>query len=457
MDIIKNAKIDDSSELYNIYFTDKIEKIVAVEDDVTSTPLSNLKTNTIDVNGKIVIPSGIDSHVHFNDPGFIEQEDFQTGTLAAAYGGITTIIDMPCTSLPPVTNIENLKNKLDVVKSKAVIDFSFWGGVNGDDEINLNMLQVLKNLKKDGVNAFKIYTISGMPTYKALSYQKIDELFKLTQNEDFIFAFHAEDLNVIENSINKLSDEEKTTVEGFLKSRPIQAEVEAIKNIINIAKKYNTKIHIVHISSKEGLKLVESYKYATAETCPHYLEFTAKDLFILKGKLKTAPVVKNQEDKDYLREGLISGKISFVTTDHAGTDYNKNKLFDDFSKVYNGIPGTQFMIPYLFTNFYDSNEMNLERIIEITSKNVAKLYGLYPKKGSFEVGSDADFTIIEKKDYIVDEKMLKSKGKYSPFNGLKFSYLINKTILRGKVVFDVDKEISTQFGYGNFLKSEDSL
>ena len=448
MNLILNARTDDSNNLYNIYYTDKIEKVVLSSED------NNKSTdNTIDIKGKILIPGGIDSHVHFNDPGFTEQEDFKTGTLSAAFGGITTIIDMPCTSLPPVTSVRNLENKLNLVKEKAVVDFAFWGGVNGADEINDNLLKKLKELKQKGVTAFKIYTISGMPTYKSLTYEQIDKLFRLTQNEDFIFAFHAEDLNIIENSVNKLSDGEKKTVKGYLLSRPAEAEITAIKNITEIAQKYNTQIHIVHISTKEGLKLVENYNNATAETCPHYLEFTENDLYTLKGRLKTAPVVKKQQDKNYLRESVINGKINFITTDHAGTDFEKNKLHEDFSKVYNGIPGTQFMLPYLFTSFYDKNLITLKRLIKITSENPAKLHGIFSQKGSLDIGKDADFTIMEKKKYIVNEKNLKSKGKYSPFNNMEFSYAVNKTILRGKLLFDTESKIETEYGYGRFVKS----
>lgn len=450
MNLILNAKLNDTNNLYNIYYEDKIKKIILSSIDKAI----DYPNNTLDIKGNILIPGGIDSHVHFNDPGFTAQEDFQTGTLSAAYGGITTIIDMPCTSLPPVTTTKNLENKLNAVRNKAVIDFGFWAGVNGADKIDNNMLQNLKELRKKGVTAFKIYTISGMPSYKALSYNQIDKLFNLTKNENFIFAFHAEDLNIIESSINKIPNGEKNTVKGYLLSRPIEAETVAIKNIIDIAKKYNTKIHIVHISTKKGLKLVEDYQNATAETCPHYLEFTEDDLYNLKGRLKTAPVVKKLNDKEYLRESVINGKINFITTDHAGTDFEKNKLNDEFSKVYNGIPGTQFMLPYLFTSFYDKEKLNLARIIELSSENCAKQYGLYPNKGSLELNTDADFTIMDKKEFIVNENTLKSKGKYSPFNGMKFSYQVNKTILRGKLIFDTEKNLDIEYGYGDFIKSK---
>jgi len=450
MKVIKNAKIDDTELLYNIYYDEKIIKKIPSNKDKNTLKVAE----SFDLNGMILIPGAIDSHVHFNDPGFEEQEDFYTGTLSAAYGGVTTIIDMPCTSLPPVTNIENLNYKLERIKNKAVVDYAFWGGINGSEKIDEDLINRLKELKKNGVTAFKIYTISGMPTYKALTYKQIEKLFKLTEGENFIFGFHAEDSDIIENSIKNMSGDEKRTVSGYLKSRPVSAEVKAIEKITKLAMKYNAKIHIVHLSSKKGFEALKKYENSSCETCPHYLEFTNKDLHVLKGRLKTAPVVKEKEDKEFLRKAILNGDIDFVTTDHAGTDFQKNKLFDDFSIVYNGIPGVQTMLPYIFTSFYDKGILSLKRLIKITSENTAKLYGLYPQKGSLEEGSDADFTVMEKKSFKFNENTLKCKGKYSPFNGYEFKYRVNKTILRGDVIFEdgVERNIKK----GKFLKPDTS-
>jgi len=441
METIINAKIDDSDNLYKIIFNKKIISVIK-----QNNLIENLDLKDIDLKGSILIPGAIDPHLHFNDPGFTDNEDFFTGTKAALFGGVTTIIDMPCTSLPPVTNVKNFNNKLSIVKDKALVDFAFWGGVNGAEELDL---EKLKKLKKRGAKAFKIYTISGMESYKSLSYKKIGQLFKLTKDEDFIFAFHAEDLDTIEKNRKKISKEELKTIDGYLKIRDIDAEVIAIKNIINIAKKYDTKIHIVHLSSKKGLELIKNYKNCTTETAPHYLHFNSNDLYHLKGRLKTAPVVKNREDQLSLIEGIVNGDIDFIATDHAGTIFEKNKQFDDFSKVYNGIPGVETMLPSTF-DLYNRGIISLKRLIEITSTNAAKLYNLYPNKGSLEIGTDADFTIMKKESYIFDESMMQSKGKYSPFNNMKFNYKVDKTILRGKIIFNNGKFLGKK-GYGNIL------
>ena len=446
MMVIKNALIfdGDKKQICDIFFNEKIIKI--------DKNLKSIKeTEVIDLQGKLLIPGCIDAHVHFNDPGFTDREDFTSGTTAAAYGGISTIIDMPCTSIPAVTNVENLNKKLVAIRTKAVVDFALWGGIRENDfPLNYEMIQKLWDA---GVVGLKIYTISGMETFAALSYKEIENTFR--QFPEFLFAFHAEDDNIINNSIRKLTNKQMQLPENYVKTRPVKAEVKAVKNIISSLGKKN-KAHFVHISSKKASELIlESKKQfdVTFESCPHYLQFTSEDFPILKGRLKTAPPVKFDEDRDFLRNCLKTGSLDFIVTDHAGCDYEKGKSFDDFSKVYNGIPGTELMIPYLFSEFYLKEKVDLKTMIELTSENAAKRYGLYPQKGSLQIGTDADFTIIDlNKSFNLDERHLHSKGKYSPFNNTEFSCSIDKTIVRGEIVFDAEKGILQKPGYGNFIR-----
>lgn len=443
MKIIKNAKIDDSNILKDILYDHKIREI--------GIHISEQKAdNVIDLEGKILLPGCIDAHVHFNDPGFTHHEDFSTGTTAAAFGGITTIIDMPCTSIPPVTNLDNLKKKLDVIKEKALIDFALWGGIRRND-FPLNK-QSLWDLWKEGIVGFKIYTISGMASFRALSYEDIKTVLRTFP--DFLFAFHAEDQAVIENADQKLSYAEKMLPESYLRSRPEEAEIEAVKQILQLAE--NNHLHFVHVGSGKAAELIlkaQSQSDVSWETCPHYLQFTAADFATLKGRLKTAPPVKNQEDKDFLREAVKSGKVDFITTDHAGCDWETEKNLDDFSQVYNGIPGVQLLIPYLFSEFYIKEKVALSTLVKLTSENPARRYGLFPQKGSLQIGTDADFTVIDSSTpFVVNEADLKSIGKYSPFREMTFSCSIDKTIVRGETVFDCKKGLSVQAGFGKWIR-----
>jgi len=447
MKLIKNALIYDkkSSEeiLADILYDTKIKKIGKID--------SAEANDVLDLAGKLLVPGCIDAHVHFNDPGFTHHETFETGSRAAITGGITTIVDMPCTSLPAVTSRENLYKKLEVVAPKAVVDYAFWGGIPGND-FPLDPKKVL-DLWHEGVVGFKMYTISGMESYRAVSYEDIKEAFEKVP--EVLFAFHAEDAEEIGKAMNKYSTLQQKKPETYVHTRPVAAEDVAVSSIL--AQNHNNHIHFVHISSKLAaekiLTLWEDGADVSFETCPQYLQFTSEDFPTLRGRLKTAPPVKFKEDRDFLRNAVKSGKVDFITTDHAGSNWETEKDLEDFSKVYNGIPGTQFMVPYLFSEFYQKEKVDLGTMIKLVSENPAKRYGFYPNKGSLNIGTDADFTIIDlKKEMIVDEHKLESIGKYSPFNGMTFECRVAKTIIRGKEVYNSEKGILADPGFGKWIK-----
>lgn len=447
MKLIKNALIYDKKS--------GLEVITDILYDTKIRMIGKFKAKdaeeVLDLDGKLLVPGCIDAHVHFNDPGFTHHETFETGSRAAITGGITTVVDMPCTSLPAVTSTENLYKKLEVIAPKALVDYAFWGGIPGND-FPLNPEKALE-LWKEGVVGFKMYTISGMDSYRAVSYPDIAEAFE--KLPEVLFAFHAEDAEVIEKALKKYSLEEQTKPENYVHTRPVEAEDVAVSNIL--AQNHNNHIHFVHISSKAAaekiLTLWEDGADVSFETCPQYLQFTSKDFPTLLGRLKTAPPVKFEEDREFLREAVKTGTVDFITTDHAGSDWETEKDLQDFSKVYNGIPGTQLMVPYLFSEFYQKEKVELGTIIKLVSENPAKRYGLYPTKGSLNIGTDADFTIIDlAKSMIVDEQKLESIGKYSPFNGMTFGCSVVKTIIRGEEVFDSKKGILAEPGFGKWIK-----
>jgi dihydroorotase-like cyclic amidohydrolase len=194
-------------------------------------------------------------------------------------------------------------------------------------------------------------------------------------------------------------------------------------------------------------------KNLSFETCPHYLHFISEDLPVLRGKLKTAPPVKHAEDRSFLRNALKTGLIDYVATDHAGCKYESEKEKEDFSKVYNGIPGTELLIPYLFSEFYQKEKVPLKKMIELTSENQAKRLGLFPRKGSLDIGTDADFTVIDPdKAFKVDEEKLHSRGKYSPWHDHSFSCRIEMTIIRGEMVYQNGKGLLVEPGFGRWIR-----
>ncbi len=190
------------------------------------------------------------------------------------------------------------------------------------------------------------------------------------------------------------------------------------------------------------------------ETCAHYLEFSYEDLIERGAIVKTAPVVKTKEDSKKLWEMLADGRIDFLASDHAPCT-KAEKSTGSIWTEYAGMPGTGLMLPYAFSEGYKKGRLTLSRFIEVTSTTAAKRYGLYPKKGSMEIASDADFTFIDenKKFTVVGEKLY-SKGKLTPFEGVEFTGLVSKTMCRGKVVYDCNRGIVAEAGYGKFMKRD---
>lgn len=453
---IKNARIVENDQLktVNIY----IEK-GKIKDIVPGDEALLLVKKEIDAKGNVVFPGFIDPHVHFDDPGFTEREDFETGTRSAAAGGITTIIDMPCTSIPPVTNGPNFDYKLNIVKPKAYVDFAFWGGVTPEQVESGEYRKSLKELKDRGIVGIKFYTISGMELYPRMPLPDMDKAFRVLKDLELVCAIHAEDYYLVDYYSHLMQEMGREDPESWSQGRTYEAEPEAIWSVVGITEKVGNKLHIVHLSTKEGLKVIRWAKTqglnVSTETCPQYLVFTAEDFKKMGSILKIAPPLRQEEDREELWRGLKDGSIDFICTDHAAGKYPEEKSSPNIWKNYAGIPGTQLAVSIMVHYGYHEGRLSLSEIQKLMSENAAKRYGLYPQKGRIEVGSDADFTIVDlDKEWIVDPSKLESKGKYSPFAGKTLKGKIYMTILRGKLVYKDDEGVIGEKGFGELVKSK---
>ena len=456
MYIIKNAKIVESKELKEVTIlieAGKIKQIISGNNITTSIE------KEIDAKGNIVFPGFIDPHVHFDDPGFTEREDFETGTRSAAAGGITTIIDMPCTSIPPVTNGQNFDYKLNIVKPKAYVDFAFWGGVTPEQVESEEYKKSLKELKNRGIVGVKFYTISGMELYPRMSVPEMDKAFGAAKELDLVCAVHAEDYYLVDYYSHLMQEMGREDPESWSEGRTYEAEPEAIWSVVGITKKVGNKLHIVHLSTKEGLDIIRWAKAqgvdATTETCPQYLVFTTEDFKKQGSVLKIAPPLRKEEDKEELWKGLKDGSIDFICTDHAAGKYPEEKSFSNIWKNYAGIPGTQLVVPSILYYGYHEGRLSLAEIQKLMSENAAKRYGLYPQKGTIQIGSDADFSVVDlNKEWTVEPSRLESKGRYSPFAGNKLKGKIYMTIIRGEIVYREGEGVIGKRGYGQFVKNK---
>ena len=464
---------DNSVKLAEIFFTDKIVEINYLSDKINwneidtidkrndrikQLHLNNSSNSTIDGNFNILIPGGIDSHVHFNTPGFELREDFEHASTAAAWGGVTTVIDMPCTSIPPVTSTNNLEAKLNSLKNKSVVDFALWGGVSRNAfDSNQNIEEQIIKLSEAGVVGFKAYLISGMQTFADLNFEQMNVISKYIKNTSKPLAVHAEDKFMVESRRLHFKETNRNTWRQYCLARDVFAEEKAVKQMIEIAKGNNAITHIVHLSSKLALHLIQDAKKQgipiSTETCPHYLYFTQNDFLKanISNYLKTAPPVKFDEDKDALWQGLADGAISFVVTDHAGSIPERDKSSDNFWDVYGGIPGVEHRIPFLFSEGFKKDRLTLQQTIDLLSSNIAKYFKL-KNKGEITNNYDADFALINLWDNeTVKSQNMHSKGKYTPFENTTFNAVVEKTWLRGNLISDRDNEIPKNY-YGQFIR-----
>lgn len=405
--------------------------------------------NVINAEGLLVFPGAIDPHVHFDEPGFTEREDFYHGSCAAVSGGVTTVVDMPCTSIPPVTNLENLKNKLTIVKQRSVVDFGFFGGVSGQC-FDVNFRKNMTDLA-DYVLGYKTYFISGMGSFARLDFAQFRQVLRAAKELNRPVLLHAEDYEIV----TAAEAHEKMKGSDWLnyyRSRPEAAELIAIKNAVAIADEVGADLHVVHIGTAAAATLLVGKAHITGETAPHYLEFSNADLKRIGGALKTAPVVKSPSNSDGLWQALIDGTLSFVASDHApapANQKNTGSAWDDYS----GIPGTGTLFPYMYSEGLVKCKIRLDRFLKITAENAAGRYGLFDRKGSIAVGKDADLVLVDPQaDWTVRERDFYSKSKITPFEGMTFQGRIVKTIIRGEAAYDFQKGVIAEPGFGKFLK-----
>jgi allantoinase len=416
----------------------------------------------VDLGGCLLLPGVIDGHVHFDDPGFTHRETFATGTRAAAAGGVTCVVDMPCTSLPPVTSVANLQAKLDVIRPKAHVDFMLWGGVSRNAMGDESWRKDLKGLVEAGVSSIKVYMLSGMETFRDLSRLQIEEVLREIRLLGIPVGVHAEDREMVRGLEAGLRASGKEGPMDYAASRPVAAEVSAVQAMRDLCRRTGARVHIVHLGSGQALDVLRDARDEglpmSAETCPHYLEFTAEDLKAQGALLKTAPVVKAEWDRTRLWEGLTSGQLDFVATDHAAGQWPEEKETGSIWTDYGGVPGVELCLPYLYSEGFRKGRLSLERLTEITSSRPARFFGIADRKGSIATGLDADFAVLDEQErWTVRAVDLHNLNRYTPLEGREFVGRLTATILRGEMVYSRTAAGADTFGeagYGQWVRRE---
>lgn len=451
--IIKNGLIVTASDTYkgDIYIEDGIIKEI-------SNNLQKKCDEVIDAEGRYVIPGGVDVHTHLNlDVGIaVANDDFYTGTVAAACGGTTSIVDHMGFG-PKGCNLHHQVNVYhEYADDVAVIDYSFHGVVQHVDEEILKEMDEIVNV--EGIPSFKIYLTYD---YKVSDEGALKVLMRLKELGG-ITTVHPENNDSINYLRNKFVEQGKTSPMYHPLSRPVECEAEAISRMISLASiAGNAALYIVHLSNELGLKYIkmaqDNGQNVYVETCPQYLfldEERYKEPNNEGLKYIMSPPLREKHNQEALWRGIKDGNIHVIATDHCPFAFNKDKQMgkDDFTKCPNGAPGIEERIPLMFSEGVMKNRISINRFVDVCCTSPAKMFGLYPKKGSIQVGADADIVLIDpNKEILLTKDILHANVDYTAYEGMKLKGYPVLTMLRGKVIVKDNKFIGKK-GYGQFIK-----
>lgn len=459
--LIKNGTVVTASELFqaNIYI--HRGKIAAVSQEELDIPVQEVT----DAAGKLVLPGFIDTHVHSRDGknGAHYKEDFLHSSMSGAASGITTIYEMP-NSNPAVYNVENLNSLIACITPKAYTDFAVWGLCLGD--LNIKDLRPLAEAGVVGFKFFWGYAIDAKTYQLVYKYEKnrkdiippldmgqIYEMFQAVAATGKQVAVHAEEFNIIKRLTERVRARGDKSYAAMLESRPAFSETIVMEEAIQLAKELGTHVHILHLAAGDGVALIREAQEkgipVTGETCPHYLALTDQDAEPLGAMIKGFPPVRTQADQEQLWEGLRTGTLSLVCSDHAPHALEEKQK--DIWEAPAGMATIETM-PMIMLDAVNRGKITIQDLVRVMSEGPAKLYGTYPRKGCIHVGADADLVLVDLEEkYIFHQERMHSRTKLSPYDGWAFQGKVKETILRGRTIAK-DGEITGAPG-GQFVKA----
>ncbi len=448
--LIRNGRVVTAVDDYkaDILIEDEIVSVIGAKLDMEADVV-------IDASGKLVIPGGIDPHTHMELPfgGTEASDDFRTGTIAAAHGGTTTIIDF-AVQYKGQSLIEGVDNWHQKAEGKTAIDYGFHLITT---DLEDNQIEEMYTVMDEGVTSFKMFM--AYPGVFLVDDATIFRAMSAAGQRGGLICMHAENGVVINEIIKRALAQGRTAPKYHALTRPTRAEAEGVHRAIAIAEMAEAPVYIVHLSCADALNQVREARDrglpAFAETCPQYLFLDIDDYGedFEGAKYVMTPPLREKWNQAELWKGLKMDDLQVISTDHCPFCMKEQKELgrDDFSKIPNGAPGVEHRVPLIYNGVVE-NRLSLNRFVELTSTAAAKMFGLFPKKGTIAVGSDADIVIFDpEKEQTISAKTHHMNVDYSAYEGRTIKGVVETVLSRGRVVVE-NGEYKGKPGDGQFLK-----
>jgi allantoinase len=388
----------------------------------------------IDAGKLLVTPGIVDTHVHLNEPGRTEWEGFRTATEAAAAGGITTVVDMPLNCIPATTTRDAVLKKREALEGKLHVDVAFWGGVvpgNAGD---------LEGMAREGVPGAKCFTCpSGVDEFPHVVRADLERAMPILRDLGLTLLVHAEAPGPLEEAEARVAGQDPRAYATYLRSRPTRAEDDAIAMVIDLARRHRCPSHIVHLSAATAIPMIARAQQEgvpiTAETCLHYLTFTAEEVPPGQTQYKCAPPIRERANREALWQGLGAGAVGMIVSDHSPcTPQLKKPEQGDFLGAWGGIAGLQLGLSALWTQC-KARGVSLATMFAWNAGATARLAGL-ARKGRLAVGHDADVVLWDDAaSFTVEPSMIRHRHKVTPYAGRTLAGVVERTFLRGREAY----------------------
>jgi len=405
----------------------------------------------IDLDNALVLPGVIDSEVSFGDPGYPLRGDFCSESAAAAAGGVTTIVDMPDSSMPPVTRADIFEDKIRRVARKAHVDYLLWGGIPANAWDEKNWRERLWEMAESGMAGLHLAMHSSLADYQGLSFEQMVGTLREAWRLGIPCGIEAQ---ISEDIHRHEKDERRAGEDGpsaWTRAHTEESESAAAAAVREICRSTSVRVHFLSVASADALDIIVEGRQEglpiTAGTCWPYLEFTSEDFEKIGSALKMSPALKNRKDLNRLWQGMREGDVDFISSGHTSLNLPAEKDTGSIWTDRAGLPGIQITLPYLYSEGVCTGRISLERMVRVLSGNVAAFFGIENLKGALKPGLDADFVVFDDSEtWQIKQEKLHGLHPLCPLDRKRLTGRVRETYLRGRCIYRRTPDGHEMFG-----------